>query len=105
MALRDDSRQAASPGKSGSALGLRAISWSGGPFLVRFGAHAEVQFAAGNNLGMRDPGAVPLLAVEFRALDVDVLVRVVLGDDGEGFSGSGIADGSTIHDRAADDVD
>src|SRR5580658_4273271 len=40
------------------------IGWIGGPFLIRPRAHAEMQFAAGNDLSMRDPGAVPLLAVQ-----------------------------------------
>ena len=61
----------------------RPVSRRRRPFLVRLAAHAEMHFAPGDNLRMRQPGTSPLFAVQLGALDIDVFRRIVLGNDGE----------------------
>src|ERR1019366_564695 len=57
----------------------RTIGGRGGPVLIRPVAHAEPEVAAGNDVGVSEPGTGELLAVQLYTLDEDVVGRVVLG--------------------------
>ncbi len=85
------------------------IRRGGGPILIGFFAHAEIQFAAGDNIGVGKPGTGQFLAVKFGGLDVHMLdvhifMRVIFCDDSEGGAGSRVAYLRTAYQWATDHI-
>src|ERR1017187_9693194 len=81
----------------------RGRVWRTTPLPIRRWAHVQDQTSAIHNIRMAEPRLVPWLSIERCRLDIQVLFRVIPGDDDKALAVP-CMDGHLIKDRAAKDV-